>query len=222
MVERCSIYKTRLIEYNWLQSRVRVHKLINNKDRYSNITFQIKRRGQLIVRLKAIESRKDIFCYLSFYLHCSFFWQLVIVTFIYCIIKSSSWWKDLWSYYIDNFFLYCCAIRSFVSHRIIKALSYCSEALKQKRIESVCYQAIHKPLKPLSYCEKVSRMVVRLSLVIVSLSEYSVSVPNLISLEYFVDDGCIHLPSVNFSYRRVDHLSGCRRRALLLHHLKNS
>ena len=72
MVERCSIDRTRLIEYNWVQSRVRVHGLMNNEDRCSGKTLRIKRRDQLIVRLKAIESREDTFCYLSSYLHCSF------------------------------------------------------------------------------------------------------------------------------------------------------
>ena len=72
-VERCSINRTRLIEYNWVQSRVRVHKLMNNEDRCSGITLRVKRKGQLIVRLKAIKSREDTFCYLSSYLHCSFF-----------------------------------------------------------------------------------------------------------------------------------------------------
>ena len=51
-----------------------VFKLINNKrDKYSNITFQVKCKDKLIVRLKTIRSRKDIFCYLFFYLHYSFF-----------------------------------------------------------------------------------------------------------------------------------------------------
>ena len=36
----------------------------------------------MIVRLKAIKSRENTFCYLSFYLHRSFFWHLVIVKFI--------------------------------------------------------------------------------------------------------------------------------------------
>ena len=33
----------------------------------------------MIVRLKAIKSREDTFRYLSFYLHCSFLWHLVII-----------------------------------------------------------------------------------------------------------------------------------------------
>ena len=36
----------------------------------------------MIVKLKAIKSREDTFCYLFFYLHYSFLWHLVIVTFI--------------------------------------------------------------------------------------------------------------------------------------------
>ena len=72
MVERCSIDRTRLIEYNWVQSRVRVHRLMNNKDKYLGVTLRVKCRGQLIVRLKAIESREDPFCYLFSYLHHSF------------------------------------------------------------------------------------------------------------------------------------------------------
>ena len=43
----------------------------------------------MIVRLKAIESREDIFCYLSSYLHRSLLCHLVIVTSNHCIIKSS-------------------------------------------------------------------------------------------------------------------------------------
>ena len=35
--------------------------------------LQIKCKGCLIEKLKAIKSRKDIFCYLSFYLHCGLF-----------------------------------------------------------------------------------------------------------------------------------------------------
>ena len=52
----------------------------------------------MIVRLKVIESREDIFCYLSSYLHRSFLWHLFIVTFIYYIIKLSSRGQDLWLY----------------------------------------------------------------------------------------------------------------------------
>ena len=36
MVERCLIYKTRLIEYNWIGLRIRVHKLINNEKEINN------------------------------------------------------------------------------------------------------------------------------------------------------------------------------------------
>ena len=32
-------------------------------------------------------------------------------------------------------------------------------------------------------------------------SKYSVIVSNLISLEYFIDNGCVHPPSINFTYR---------------------
>ena len=77
-------------------------------------------------------------------------------------------------------------------------------------------------IETLSYCGEVLEIVVGLSLVIVSLSKCSVSVPNLISLEYLIDDGCVYPSSVNFSYRRVDYLSGCRKGALLLHYLENS
>ena len=88
---------------SWVQSRVRLDGCTWadeqwGRDRCSGITLQVKCRGQLIVRLKAIESREDTFCYLSFYLHHSFLWYLVIVTFIYYIIKSSSRGRDLWSY----------------------------------------------------------------------------------------------------------------------------
>ena len=53
-----------------------------------NIIFQIKYKGLLIVTLKSIKSRKNIFYYLSFYLHYSFFSYFIIIIFIYCIIKS--------------------------------------------------------------------------------------------------------------------------------------
>ena len=110
-VERCSIDRTRLIEYNWVQSRVRVHELMNNEDRCSGITLRVKRRGPLIVRLKAIESREDTFRYLSSYLHRSFLWHLVIVTFIHCIIESPSRLpRPL--YRIENVCSYRCAIGS--------------------------------------------------------------------------------------------------------------
>ena len=64
---------------SWVQSRVRIPELMNNEDRCSGITLWVKRRGQLIVRLKAIESREDTFRYLSSYLHRSFLWHLVII-----------------------------------------------------------------------------------------------------------------------------------------------
>ena len=65
-------------------------------DRYLDETLQVNRRGSSIVRLKALESREDIFCYLFFYLHRSFLFHLVIVTSNHCIIKSSSRCGDLW------------------------------------------------------------------------------------------------------------------------------
>ena len=43
-----------------------------------------------MIKLKAIKSREDTFYYLSFYLHCSFFWQLIIIT---SIISSGCWAK---------------------------------------------------------------------------------------------------------------------------------
>ena len=61
----------------------------------------------MIIRLKAIKFREDVICYLSFYLYCSFFWQLVIITFIHCIIK-----------------LYQKRLLVLSRHRIIKALRY--------------------------------------------------------------------------------------------------
>ena len=48
---------------------------------------QVKRKSGLIIRLKAIKSKKNIFYYLSFYLFYNFFQYLIIVTFTYCIIK---------------------------------------------------------------------------------------------------------------------------------------
>ena len=43
------------------------------KDKCLGITFKVKYKGKLIVKLKAIKSKKDIFYYLSSYLHYSFF-----------------------------------------------------------------------------------------------------------------------------------------------------
>ena len=45
MVERCLIDRTRLIEYNWVQSRVRVHGLMNNEDKCLGKTLRVKHRG---------------------------------------------------------------------------------------------------------------------------------------------------------------------------------
>ena len=56
---------------------------------------QVKRRGPLIIKLKAMEFREDTFYYLSSYLHYSFFQHFVIVTFIYCIIKLLSRGQNL-------------------------------------------------------------------------------------------------------------------------------
>ena len=39
MVEKYSIKKIWLIKYNRMKSRVRIYKLINNKDKYLNITL---------------------------------------------------------------------------------------------------------------------------------------------------------------------------------------
>ena len=118
--------------------------------------------------------------------------------------------------------MYCCAIGLSASYKIIEALNCCNKASEQRRIKSVCHQVICKLLRPLSCCKEVLGMVVKLSLVIVLLSKYNVSMPNFILSEYFVDDGCVHLPSVNFSYRQVNHLSRCQRGALFLHYLENS
>ena len=43
------------------------------RDKCLGITLQVKHKDELIVKLKAIKSKEDIFCYLFFYLHCSFF-----------------------------------------------------------------------------------------------------------------------------------------------------
>ena len=168
------------------------------KDRCSGITLRVKRRGQLIVRLKAIKSREDTFCYLSSYLHRSFLWYLVIVTSILSsgrraeaetsgCVETSGCTKNVWSYWERLLIL--------LRHLIVR--------------------------KPLSCCGEVSGIVVVL-LLLLYLSKYGITVPNLISLEYLVDNRCVHPPSVNFSYRQVDHLSGCCRGALLLDHLENS
>ena len=131
-----------------------------------------QRRGSLMVRLKAIKSREDIFCYLSSYLHCSFLYYLVIVTSNYSI-KFLSWCEDLC--------LYCCAIGLSAGHWVIEVLSYCREVLD---IE-------------LSSCDQLCAMnhlqVLRALLLPSCLSKLeSMSMHKLISSEYFVDDGCLH------------------------------
>ena len=133
----------------------------------------------MIVKLKAIESREDTFCYLSSYLHCGFLWHFVIVTFIHYIIKPP---MSKLLYCIKNVCLYCCAIRLSVNHWLIETLSYCGKALGG--IEVLSWSSP-------SYW------------VIESLSKCIVSVLNLISSEYLVDNGCVHPLSVNFSYRRA-------------------
>ena len=105
-----------------------IDKLINNKKKkYLDITFWVKYNDELIVRLKIIKSKEDIFCYLSFYLHCSFLWYLVIIKFIYCIIKYS---MPKLLYYIKNVCLYCFTIRLSAGHWVTKALNYCKEVLE--------------------------------------------------------------------------------------------
>lgn len=47
-------------------------------DRYLNLTFKFKCKVWLIVKLRAIKSREDTFCDLTFYLYYSFFCQLGI------------------------------------------------------------------------------------------------------------------------------------------------
>ena len=165
------------------------------RDRCLDITLRVRRRDQLIVKLKVIKSRKYTFCYLSSYLHCSFFWYFVIIIFIYCIIKPP---MPRLLYCIKNVCLYCHAIGLSESHWLIKALNYCNKALGG--IEILSWSSL-------------SHWVIEL------LSKCSVSVPNLILSKYFIDEGGIHRSLVNISYRQVDHLSKCRRRALLLHHL---
>ena len=171
MVERCSINRTWLIEYNWVQLHIRIYKLINYEDKYLGITLWVKRRGQLIIRLKAIKSRKDIFCYLSSYLYYSFLWHFVIIT---SIVSSShraeaeifGHIKNVWSYWERWLVL--------LRHLIVR--------------------------KPLSCCGKVSGIVL-VPLSLLCLSKCGVIVQNLNSSEYLVDDKCIHPPLVNFSYR---------------------
>ena len=128
MMERCSIDKTCLIEYNWVQSHIRVYRLINNKDRCLGITLQVKYKSQLIVRLKAIEFREFTFCYLSSYLHCSFFWHLVIIyPLYYQVIKPM---RRLLVISLHHRIVY--------RYRIIKALSCYNEASGDIEVSNRC------------------------------------------------------------------------------------
>lgn len=64
---------------------------INNKeenDSFPNVTCYVKCKSSLIVNLKAIKSGENIICYLSSYLHCSFYQHLVIIILHYSIINS--------------------------------------------------------------------------------------------------------------------------------------
>ena len=128
MVERCSIDKIWLIEYNWVQSRVRVHRLMNNKDRCLGIILQVKHRSQLIVRLKAIESKEDTFNYLSSYLHCSFLWHFVIIHPLYHQVVKP----------MRRLLVILLRHRILCRHRIIEALSCCDEALRGIEVSSRC------------------------------------------------------------------------------------
>ena len=47
-------------------------------DRYLDVTLRVKRRGSLIVRLKAIESKEDILSYLSSYTSLIFLAQYLV------------------------------------------------------------------------------------------------------------------------------------------------
>ena len=55
-----------------------------------------------------------------------------------------------------------------------------------------------------------------------SLFKYSLLVPKFILLEYLVDNGYVYLLSINFSYKQVNPLSGCRKKTLFLHYLKDA
>ena len=132
-------------------------------------------RGLLIVRLKAIKSKEDIFCYLSSYLHRSFLCHFIIVTSNYSI-KFSSQCRDLCSY--------CCAIWSSASHWVIEALSCFREVLDMELLScnQLCAMSCLQVLGPLLLPSCLSELE-------------SVSMPNLILSEYLVDDKCLHLLS---------------------------
>ena len=140
-----------------------------------------QRRGSLLVKLKGIEFRKDIFYYLSSYLHCSFLCHLVIVTSNH-FIKSSSRCRDLC--------LYRRAIGSSAGHWVIKAWSYCREVsdIELSSCDQLCamnrLQVLGPLLSPSCLFELES-----VSMPNLILSEY------LISSEYLVDNGCLHLSS---------------------------
>ena len=153
---------------------------MNNKDKCSSITLWVKRRGKLIVKLKAIKFWEDIFCYLSSYLHHSFFWHLVIVIFIYCIIKLSSQGRDLWLYWERLLVLR-------TSAHIVTSLD------RPQALES---------LRPRVVREEVLWVVV-VPLLLLCLSKCGVTVLNLISSKYFVDDRCVHPPLVNLFYKQA-------------------
>ena len=153
----------------------------------------------MIIRLKAIESREDIFCYLSSYLHRSFLFHLVIVTSNHCIMQPSSRCGDLG---VDRL-----------------------QAIESSRPRVVAEaRSIEASSRHRSCCAFGSSSSGRATLVI----EYSrsVSTPTLTSSEFLVDKprwrirSTITKATINFSHsRRADHLSGCiRSNAPQLHH----
>ena len=82
----------------------------------------------MIVRLKAIKFKDNIFCYLFFYLHRSIIWHLFILT---SIVLSDCWAEAKNSSCIKNVWLY--QDRRFISlrHQIVcKLLSCCREVLR--------------------------------------------------------------------------------------------
>lgn len=138
-IERYSINRIWMIEYNRLRLRIKVYKLINNGNRCSDRTFWIKHRSKLIIKLKTIQSWESTFCYVFFYLHCSFLWHLFIVTFI---VLSGLRCRD--SYTILKMFTsiqnicFCCCIISLSA--AIKLSKIWVLAIRYRNIEPVIVQ----------------------------------------------------------------------------------
>ena len=167
-----------LDRWSSVKCKVQSHVAAGGRGIVIRCNFLNQHKGSLLVKLKAIKSREDIFCYLSSYLHRSFLYHLVIVTSNHSI-KSSGQCGDL--------YWCCCAIGLSAGHWVIEALSYCRDVsyIELLSCNQLCAMNRLQVLGPLLLPSCLSKLE-------------SVSMRNLILLEYFIDNGCLHLSSNQF------------------------